>query len=297
MLEEEGENVSMLIHKKSIHFSLLFCYPLSMLRAIFIDAGHGLGPTGGIDNGASGNGTTERKEVVEMARQLITLLQSDASFQSIQIIDIGVNDRMMLRDHISEINRVCAEKNWKRDEAFVLSLHCNASTDPSARGIEAWYTKGEANSAQLTSCLLEQVSQTTGLPIRASKTSNTNRLGRLGILDDTISFGCLFEAGFVTNALDSALLKSSSDDQKFAKGLHRGIRQFLSLPIVSSPIPPANELTDVAGLAWYSEAVKLCIDEGLFDRPTDGKFHPDRPVTRAELAGILARHLSTHHHL
>jgi N-acetylmuramoyl-L-alanine amidase len=268
-----------------------------MLKAIFIDAGHGLGPTGSIDNGASGNGTTERKEVMEMARQLIDLLKKDASFENISILEIGVSHRMMLRDQIAEINRLCTDNGWKRDEALVLSLHCNASTDSSARGLEAWYTKGEANSAQLTSCLLEQVAQTTGLPIRASKTSNTNRLGRLGILDDTIPFGCLFEAGFVTNALDSALLKSSIDDQKFAKGLHRGIRQFLSLPLTLSSSSLSNELTDVAGLAWYSEAVKLCLDEGLFDRPTDGKFSPDRPVTRAELAAIFARHLHTHHSL
>jgi hypothetical protein len=116
-------------------------------------------------------------------------------------------------------------------------------------------------------------------------------------LDDTTPFGCLFEAGFLTNTLDAALLKSSTDDEKFSRGLYRGLRQYLSLPLTPTSQPLSTELTDVAGLAWYSEAVKLCLDEGLFDRPTDGKFYPDRPVTRAELAAIFARHLSSHHSL
>lgn len=267
-----------------------------MIKAIFIDAGHGLGPTGAIDNGATGNGTTERQEVVSMAQTLFTVLKADPSFAGISVFKIAVDSRMMLKDHIKEINDLCRQNGWTADTALVLSLHINAAGDPAARGIEAWYSPQEGT-VDFARALVEQVNATTGLPIRtrAILTTAENRHGRLGIIDDTIARGCLFEAGFITNEFDAAYLKNAQMEAKIVEGLHRAIRVYLALPAASAPSAPPAFYTDVPALAWYAGDVKLCLNEGLFKMPPDGLFHPDHPVTRAELAAVMARHLHRQH--
>lgn len=277
-----------------------------MLRALFIDAGHGLGPTGGMDNGASGFGTTERKEVVEVALELFARMRSDAGFSGVEVVKVGVDERLTLRDHIARINAHCRSAGFASADALVVSIHMNAAGDPAARGVEAWYSP-EEGTVDFARALVEQVAATTGMPARRKPVLTTaeNRFGRLGIIDDTIPRGCLIECGFVTNEFDAALLKDSRFDDKVAEGIHRGIRAFLGMPALPSspapapvpvaPAPIASDLRDVPANAWYAAAVWTCVEEGLFRRPTDGLFHPERPVTRAELAAVMARHLSRRH--
>ncbi len=270
-----------------------------MIKAIFIDAGHGLGPTGGIDNGAVGSGTTERAEVVEMARELITVLGQDPSFSSVRIIPIGVESRMMLKDKIAEVNAICRQENWSERDALLIAMHLNAAGSPQARGLEAWYSKGKPAARILAQALIENIARTTGLPLRPTTilTSDANRLGRLGILDDTVATGCLVECGFVTNEFDARLLKDAALDDRFAQGLHQGLRHFLSLPIQPSApgtLPPAF-FSDVPEIAWYHGDVRLCLEEGIFQMSADGRFHPERTVSRAELATVIARHLTRQH--
>lgn len=49
--------------------------------------------------------------------------------------------------------------------------------------------------------------------------------------------------------------------------------------------------TDVPANTWYAEAVAKVVDAGLMVGKGNGIFDPDAPVTRAELATVLARML------
>lgn len=274
-------------------------YPIPpVLKGIFVNAGHGLGPTGAIDNGASGFGTTERKEVVEVAQELCTLLMSDADLQSVEILKIGVDDRMMLKDMIREVNDICRLRGWQQTDAVLVSIHANSAGSPEARGIEAWYSSqnkpGEVN---LAKALTEHVSNMTGFPLRPKPTiiSAENRYGRLGILDDTLPVASLIEIGFLSNEFDARILKDSALDDAFAQGIYHALRSWMALPAVIGFAPPPDFYTDVPPLAWYADAVHACLDAGLFVMSSDGKFHPERPATRAELAAVLARHLAGQH--
>ncbi len=268
-----------------------------MIKALFIDAGHGLGPTGAIDNGAVGNGTTERREVVEIAQSLCDMLKADPAFTGIQIIKVGVDDRMMLRDHIKQINDLCTENHWTAADTLMVSIHLNAASDPAARGIEAWYSPTEPRMLDFAKLLTEQVSATTGIPLRSKSTLITaeNRWGRLGIIDDTIANGCLIEAGFITNEFDAKFFTDNALQAKVVDGLSRAIRMFMAFPPITGTGIPPSFYRDVPVTAWYRGDVELCLREGLFQMPPDGLFHPERPVTRAEVAAILARHLEHHH--
>lgn len=265
-----------------------------MIKGIFVNAGHGLGPTGAIDNGAVGNGTTERKEVVEVAQELCVRLSSDPDLSGIEIVRVGIDDRMMLKDMIRQVNDHCTVRGWKAVEAALVSIHINSAGVPTARGIEAWYSsKGKAGEVDLARGLSEQVSARTGMPLRPTSvlSSSANRLGRLGILDDTVPVAVLIEIGFITNEFDARVFKDAALDDAFAEGIHRGLRSWMSLPAVAGAGARPAAFRDVPSTAWYAGAVQTCLDAGIFTMPVDGMFHPERPVTRAELAAVIARHL------
>lgn len=52
---------------------------------------------------------------------------------------------------------------------------------------------------------------------------------------------------------------------------------------------PDRIFDDVAPDAWYADDVEYCFKAGLLNGVGDGKFEPNRPVTRAEMAAILHR--------
>lgn len=54
-------------------------------------------------------------------------------------------------------------------------------------------------------------------------------------------------------------------------------------------VPKKKEFTDVAKEAWYAEAVEKVTFNNMMNGYPDGTFKPEKPVTRAELAVILAR--------
>lgn len=55
------------------------------------------------------------------------------------------------------------------------------------------------------------------------------------------------------------------------------------------PEETVSRFDDVAEDAWYAEAVDYVTKLGLMVGTGDGKFNPDRTVTRAELAAVTAR--------
>ncbi len=274
------------------------------MRGIFVDAGHGLSASRTIDNGASGNGTTERKEVVEIAGELLALLRSDPAFSGIECVPIGVDVRLTLREKIDQVNAVCRARGWELQDALLVSLHINAAGTPEARGIEAWYS-AEEGTLDFARSLVERTASVTGLPVRRypTRTTDQNRHGRLGIIDDTIPKGVLLECGFISNEFDATALTDAAMDDKFAEGIHAAIREYVGLPASAPVVSPTSSIptvmpsafSDIPADAWYRDDVAFCLREGIFQMRSDGLFRPDAPLTRAELAAVMARHLRKHH--
>jgi len=170
----------------------------SLPKAIFICAGHGIGPSGAPDSGASGNGTTERKEVVEIARETVQRLKVDSDFDGVEVIGVGIDTPMSLVDKEKQVNAYMKQKGYTFADAVLIDVHMNSAA-PSARGIEAWYGMN-GDSKDFANAIAQFVSGATSIPLRPNyiQPSNANRLGRLGILDDTLPRACLIECGFVT---------------------------------------------------------------------------------------------------
>jgi len=51
----------------------------------------------------------------------------------------------------------------------------------------------------------------------------------------------------------------------------------------------SNDFVDVGNDSWYNEAISTFVQAGVLGGYGDGAFHPDQPITRAELTAILIR--------
>ena len=65
----------------------------------------------------------------------------------------------------------------------------------------------------------------------------------------------------------------------------------LALVLVLSAAASAQSFTDVTGDEWFAEAVEALAADGIVSGRADGSFGPSDPVTRAQLAALLARTL------
>jgi N-acetylmuramoyl-L-alanine amidase len=253
--------------------------PATAASVVLIDSGHGLGSFWRVDNGAAGNGTDERTQVVRIAQALIPMLQP-----YITVVPIGVTERLSVAQKVKKVNAVCQQNGWGAKDALLVSIHMNAG-DPSAHGVEGWYGKGRDSS--LASAVASAVATATGLTLRnpSVKPSDQNRLHGLGILDQTIPNSCLLEAGFVTNAADVETVESNPS--AVATGIFHSILSFLGMT-PPSPTPPAG-YSDIPPGSWYGDAVNTLVQRGVLEIPADGLFRPGDAVNRAEMAVMLAR--------
>ncbi|MFT7650799.1 MAG: hypothetical protein ACI8Y4_005574 [Candidatus Poriferisodalaceae bacterium] len=66
--------------------------------------------------------------------------------------------------------------------------------------------------------------------------------------------------------------------------------RYVGSPILASPIPDsAASFGDVAGTAYYAEAVNFLVSEAITTGTSPSTFSPDSPVTRGQLATFLWR--------
>jgi len=65
----------------------------------------------------------------------------------------------------------------------------------------------------------------------------------------------------------------------------------LALLLALSAVASAQSFSDVRGDEWFAEAVDALAAEGIVSGRDDGSFGPSDPVTRAQLAALLARTL------
>lgn len=258
----------------------------SLPKAIFILAGHGIGPSGTVDNGASGNGTTERKEVIEIARETVQRLKVDADFDGVEIVGIGIDNAMSLVDKEKQVNAYMKQKGYTFNDAVLVDIHMN-SASASARGIEAWYGMN-GDSRDFAQAIANYVAGATTIPLRPNpvQPSNANRLGRLGILDDTLPRACLIECGFITNELDAAIVKDEKLDDSFTTGIVRGIRSFFGLPMDFD----SKGFRDVRETDYFYKPALWAKELGIVDAGNEGMLRPNAPATRAEVLTMLYRY-------
>jgi len=220
---------------------------LSVSR-IVIDPGHG-----GHDPGARGRGITEAELVLDVALRLETLLQKSAGVEV--LLTRRSNDFIPLSERTAIANREGAD--------LFLSIHANASSHASARGVETYFlnfannlsaaavaARENAASGQAMGALPDFVkaialnnkvdesrefaSDVQRAMLARLRGSNKN-LKDLGVkqapfvvLIGAAMPSVLAEISFVTNPQEAKLLRSPAYRQRIAEALLQAIRKYQS---------------------------------------------------------------------
>jgi len=229
---------------------------------IILDAGHG-----GHDPGAVGNGLKEKDIVLDLALRTGKLLEaSGATVKYTRTTDVFVE--------LSDRARLA---NMLKADLFV-SFHVNSSANP-ASGFESFIYSG-VNGGQTAAYQnvihrkIAAVFSSEGVTDRGQKKAN------LAVLRETNMPAMLIEYGFINSPKDAALLKNTLFLNRLSKATADGIADALGIKQVSKD--------DFAG-HWAEKEIRMVLEAGKMSGYPDGTFRPDQPLTRAELAVLIAK--------
>ena len=182
------KNVSFVI--LLLKMCIIFGQETSAQKRILIDVGHG-----GKDSGAIGvNGIQEKDVVINIAKALLKL--NNKLDKPLDIYLTRYNDTL-----ISLSDRTKLAKALKAD--LFVSLHCNHSDNPNARGVEVYVSRAQSNysddSVWFAFLLQAALNKELGYESRGVKFSSFQVLRETTDLFPAI----LLELGFLSN-LDEA---------------------------------------------------------------------------------------------
>lgn len=187
-----------------------------MAIKIYIDQGHN---PQGFNAGAEGNGLREQDINYEVGRQLYQLLSNDSRFEArlsrpMPETVLGTSNATSLRA------RVEAANSWPAD--YFISIHCNASTNPSANGSEVYVYRDSGAAYDLAGNVLAQIVEQVG-----TKNNGVRINSSLYVLRRTSMPAILLELAYITNAQDAQKLQTMQS--QFAKGIYIGLLDYLGL--------------------------------------------------------------------
>lgn len=184
--------------------SILFGQELDAKKVIIIDPGHG-----GNDSGAIGvNNLKEKSITLEIARSISELAEKNLSM-TVEIYQTRYSDTLIsLRDRARMAIALNAD--------LYLSLHCNHSDNPNARGVEVYVTNKNSNflddSVWMAFRLQSELNMKLGFESRGVKFADFQ------VLRETIDFmpSVLLELGFLSNKDESHYISEYENLQHVA---------------------------------------------------------------------------------
>ena len=184
-----------------------------MAIKIYIDQGHNPQSP---NAGAEGNGLREQDIVFRIGIETKRLLDENPNYEAklsrpTAETQLGTSNATSLRARVEDANAFGAD--------LFLSLHCNASVDPTVSGSEALVFARDSTAYNIAEVLLTALTEATGL-------RNRGVLIRPGlyVLRRTAMPAVLLELGFITNPADAALLRDNP--RLFAQGIYNGIVRY-----------------------------------------------------------------------
>lgn len=182
--------------------------------------------------------------------------------------------------------RVAQANEWGAD--FYLSIHHNAAGRIFyGGGIEVYLDQPGGPSEAYARAIYEAMIAATGL---VGDRSDPIRNGGEVSLYETRSTkmpAVLVECGYMDSVVDAPLILSEEFSRKCGYAIARAVAATAGLKRKEGEQMAA--FFDVAPDSWYASAVEYAAETGLMVGVGDGKFEPERPVTRAELAAVLQR--------
>jgi len=194
---------------------IIFGQKIDGQKVIVIDPGHG-----GKDSGAIGIiGIQEKDIVLDIALEILKLNEDSENPQDIYLT--RYNDTL-----ISLSDRTMLAKGPKAD--VFISLHCNHSDNPNARGIEVYVGNGKFKysdeSTWLAFQLQEALNKELGFESRGVKFTNFQ------VLRETVDYcpSVLLELGFLSNRDESCYFLKTDNIKVMALDILMGLYKYLN---------------------------------------------------------------------
>ena len=184
-----------------------------MAIRVYIDQGHNpMSP----NTGAEGNGLREQDITYEVGRLLYQRMARDPNYEvrlsrPTPETQLGNSNAGSLRARVAGAEAFGAD--------LFLSIHTNASENPTANGSEAAVYRLGSVAAAVGEEILREMTRLTGL-------RNRGLIVRPGlyVLRRTTMPAVLVELGFITNQGDA--VKMRDDPGLFAEGIYRGLNRY-----------------------------------------------------------------------
>ena len=207
------KNVSFVI--LLLKMCIIFGQETSVQKRIIIDVGHG-----GKDSGAIGINKIQEKDVVLGIANSILKLNNDLD----EPLDIYLTRYADTLISLSERTKLV--KALKAD--LFVSLHCNHSDNPNARGMEVYVSKKQTGyskqSVWLAFQLQDELNRKLGFESRGVKFANFQ------VLRETIGYcpSVLLELGFLSNADEAEYFLKPRNIKALALAVLMGITNYLN---------------------------------------------------------------------
>ena len=191
---------------------------------ICLDAGHN---NSGWDTGAEGHGLREQDITWLIVKKLQGLLENIGIDV---ILTRAFKEQNLGTDVNSSLRKRAETCNFHNCDLFV-SVHCNSATSSSANGTENLVVSRGGEAEKLANYIQAEIVEDLETESRGVKEAP------LYVLKNTKCPAVLVETAFISNELDSLLLRFKHDD--FAKAIFSGICKYLDI------IQPKEELESV----------------------------------------------------
>ena len=177
------------------------------MAKVFLDAGHG-----GKDPGALGNGLQEKDIALSVTLKVGNILANHG-------VTVGYS---RTTDVFLELADRATRANNFGANVFV-SVHCNAFSDTSAKGVETYSYPGSTTGANLSKAIQNNIIASGAYTVnRGTKTAD------FAVLRLTNMPAALVELAFITNAQDADILRNRQND--LAVAVSKGILNYLGIP-------------------------------------------------------------------
>jgi|GEM_PF-1443132 len=101
------------------------------------------------------------------------------------------------------------------------------------------------------------------------------------------------EAKRAIEVLTARHILQGVDDTSFAPAKNVTRAEWVAMLVRAMNWTPSdsvrNEFKDVSNDAWYAEAIRIAVAKGLTNGYSEGSFKPNAPISRAEMAVMIAR--------
>lgn len=190
-----------------------FGQDISTHKRIVLDPGHGANDSGAIGK----DGIKEKEVVLDVALEILKL--NEAAESPLDIYLTRYNDTL-----ISLSDRTKLAKALNAD--LFVSLHCNHSDNPNARGIEVYVGKNESGNSKesvwLAFQLQDQIKKQLGFESRGLKFADFQ------VLRETADFcpSLLLEQAFLSNQDESRFISKDANIKRIASTILLSIENY-----------------------------------------------------------------------